>query len=65
MPCVNIREDLYKRAEEYVKTSGAFSNVEELLNFMLGELLSEGSGQGLSKQDEEEIKQRLRALGYI
>ena len=65
MPCVEIDDKLYAKLQEYVRSSGAFSSVEELVRFVLSELVGETQSQQLSQQDEEIIKQRLRALGYI
>ncbi len=65
MPTVNIREDLYGRLEEYVKRVGAFNSVEEFVNFVLEELISEEKETALSPEEEEKVKERLRALGYI
>ena len=54
---IEIRKDLYDRVKEEVERSeGEFKSVEEYIEFVLEELLSE---------EEEEIKRRLRALGYI
>ncbi len=65
--CVEIREDLYEKARRFIEEQGGFQSVEELVEFLLEEALSaeEASGQGMSKEDEEKVKERLRALGYI
>ncbi len=65
MPTVNIRDDLYSRLEEYVRRVGAFNSVEEFVNFVLEELISEEKESALSPEEEEKVKERLRALGYI
>jgi len=63
---VNISKELYEKAEKFVKESGGFSSVEELVEFLLNEVLSEESAEyKLSKEEEEEVKRRLRSLGYL
>ncbi len=62
---VHISKELYEKAEKYVKESGDFSSVDELVEFVLNELLSEEEEQALTPEEEEKIKERLRALGYL
>jgi len=63
---IKISKELYEKAEKFVKESGGFSNVDELVEFLLNEVLAEeGSEYKLSKEEEEEVKKRLRSLGYI
>lgn len=64
---IEIRRDLYDKAKKFIEEQGGFSSVEELVEFLLEEVLSsEGTEErGLSKEDEEKVKERLRALGYI
>ena len=51
---------------EDVKESGGFSSVNELIEFLLNEVLSEESSEyKMSKEEEEEVKRRLRSLGYL
>ena len=64
---INVRKDLYEKAEKYIKEIGGFENVDELVEFLLSEVLeseSPGSGQ-YSEEDEEKVKERLRSLGYL
>jgi len=43
-----------------------FETVEEYIDFILTELLKKGEGeQTYTSEEEEEIKKRLRSLGYI
>jgi len=65
--CVEVRRDLYEKAKRFVEEQGGFGSVEELLEFLLEEALaSEGeTGGGMSREDEEKVKERLRSLGYI
>ena len=64
---INIRRDLYEKAQKFVEEQGGFNNVEELVEFLLEEALSveEAGGTTLSREDEEKVKERLRSLGYI
>ncbi|MCL0079865.1 CopG family transcriptional regulator [Dehalococcoidia bacterium] len=57
--------ELYRRIEERVKAT-SFGSVEEYVRFVLEEVLKEGEEEkAFSKEEEEEIKKRLRALGYL
>ena len=63
---IEIRKDLYDRVKEEVeKSEGEFKSVEEYVEFVLEELLSEEGEEVYTEEEEEEIKRRLRALGYI
>ncbi len=64
---IYIPRELYEKAKKFVEEQGGFSSVEELVEFVLNEVLSseESAGKGFSKEDEEKVKERLRALGYI
>jgi Arc/MetJ-type ribon-helix-helix transcriptional regulator len=63
---VSIPTSLYKRIEEKIKGS-EFKSVSSYITKVLRESLSEekASGEALSKEDEEKVKERLKALGYI
>ena len=64
--CVEVREDLYEKARRFIEEQGGFQSVEELVEFLLEEALAaEEAGVSSSKEDEEKVKERLRALGYI
>jgi len=62
---IHIPRELYEKAEKYVRESGDFNSVDELVEFVLNELLSEEEEQALTPEEEEKIKERLRALGYL
>ena len=62
---VYISKELYEKAKKYVEESGDFESVEELVEFVLNELLTEEEGYSLSPEEEEKIKERLRSLGYL
>jgi Arc/MetJ-type ribon-helix-helix transcriptional regulator len=63
---ISIPTSLYKKIEEKIKDS-EISSVSSYVTKVLRESLSkeEGSEQPLSKEDEEKVKERLKALGYI
>ena len=63
---ISIARELYEKAKRFVEEQEGFSSVEELVEFLLREVLSEEeSSYTMSKEDEEKVKERLRALGYI
>jgi len=64
---VSLSAELYDRIEARVKAT-EFDSVEEYVNFILEEVLreeDEDEGRAFSKEDEEEVKKRLKALGYM
>ncbi len=63
---VSIPTSLYKKIEEKIKDS-EISSVSSYITKVLREKLSqkEESAEALSKEDEEKVKERLKALGYI
>jgi len=64
---VYIPRKLYERIEKAVRESGGeFKNVEEYVTFVLKEVLSGEEEEAVfTPEEEEEIKKRLRALGYL
>ena len=62
---VFLPAELYSRIEERVKAT-AFSSVDEYVIFVLEEVLKEEGEEekAPSKEDEEEVRRRLKALGY-
>lgn len=59
--------ELYSRIEERAKTTG-LGSVDEYIIFVLKEVLKEEGEEKesvLSEEEEDEVKQRLRALGYL
>ena len=62
---VMIPADLYGRIDERAKSAG-FESVEEYVAFVMEEVLKENEQQpAFSKEEEEEVKKRLKALGYL
>jgi len=64
---VNISKELYEKAKKFIEESGGeFKSVEEFIEFVLREVLEEGGEESVyTPEEEEEIKRRLRALGYL
>ena len=61
---LNLPGDLYDRIDERARSTG-FGSVEEYVTFVMEEVLKEDDQQpAFSKKDEEEVKKRLKALGY-
>jgi len=63
---ISIPAQLYRKIEEYVAGNEEFKDVEEFVEFVLREVLSEEEQEpAYTPEEEEEIKKRLRSLGYI
>jgi Arc/MetJ-type ribon-helix-helix transcriptional regulator len=63
---VSIPTSLYKKIEEKIKGS-EITSVSSYVAKVLRENLSkeEATQEALTKEDEEKVKKRLKALGYI
>lgn len=63
---VSIPASLYKKIEEKIKQS-EFKSVSSYVTKVLREGLAkeEAGSESLSKEDEEKVKERLKALGYL
>jgi 6-phosphofructokinase len=64
---VLIPVSIFKKIEERIKGTG-FPSVPSYVTYILREVLTEEEGEeekSFTKEDEEKIKARLRALGYI
>ena len=63
---VSIPASLYKEIEEKIKDS-EITSVSSYITKVLKEKLSqkEEPAEALSKEDEEKVKERLKALGYL
>ena len=64
---VSLSAELYGRIEERARDTG-FGSVEEYVTFVLEEVLKdegEETGVAFTKEEEEEVKKRLRSLGYL
>ena len=65
---IEISRDLYDKVKQRVSTfNDEFKSVEEYVAFVLTEVLrdEEEHGSAYTRKEEEEIKSRLKSLGYI
>ncbi|MHA1409210.1 MAG: hypothetical protein ACTSQY_02615 [Candidatus Odinarchaeia archaeon] len=63
---VKISKRLLDQIQAQVDQSrGEFNTPEEYIEFVLTEILKDEEEEKLSPEEEEAIKNRLRALGYI
>jgi Arc/MetJ-type ribon-helix-helix transcriptional regulator len=61
---VSLPAELYGKIEQRIAGT-EFSSVDEYANFVLTEVLKEEESEtSFNKEDEEEIRRRLRDLGY-
>jgi len=63
---VSIPTPLFKKVKERIKDTG-FTSVSSYVTYVLREIVSEEEEEAepFSKEDEERVKERLRALGYL
>lgn len=67
---VSIPVPLFRKVEERISGTG-FTSVSSYVTYVLREIIAEEEreeddhDQPFSKEDEERVKDRLRALGYI
>ncbi|MDD5022718.1 MAG: CopG family transcriptional regulator [Candidatus ainarchaeum sp.] len=62
---INIPNELYSKLEKQ-REGTDFKSVSEYVIFVLDELVSEKKSENkVSKEEEEDIKDRLKKLGYI
>ena len=67
---IEISKKIYEEIERRIDGE-EFKSVEEFVNFVLEEVLKEEDeeietqGDALSEEEEEKVKERLKALGYL
>ena len=64
---ISLPKSLFKKLEAKIKETN-FPSVSSYIFFLLSEDVSQiekRTGQSFSPEDEEKVKDRLRALGYI
>ncbi len=63
---VYIPADLYDRIDERARST-EFGTVEEYVKFVMEEVLKDEDDTevAFTKEEEEEVKKRLKALGYL
>lgn len=63
---VQIPVDLYKRIEHRIKEEGAESAADYIIKTLEKNMIEESSEtEKISENEEEKIKERLKALGYM
>jgi hypothetical protein len=63
---IYISKKLYNEIKKRVEESqDAFKSVEEYIEFVLNEVVKEEEELSYSLEEEEEIKRRLKSLGYL
>lgn len=60
MPKIKIDKELYKKIKKYAEIAG-YSSVEEFVNHALEKEIAKIE----ESESEEEIKKKLKGLGYI
>ncbi|HHF59100.1 MAG TPA: CopG family transcriptional regulator [Thermoplasmatales archaeon] len=65
---ISIPTALAEKIKKKIEGTG-FHSLSSYVTYVLRELLAsmeeEGAGEALTKEEEEKIKERLRALGYL
>ncbi len=63
---ITIPAKLYERIEDRIKDT-EFSSVSEYVTYVLNEVLAaiEEDEEVFTEEEEEKVKERLRALGYL
>jgi len=61
---VDIPKSVAEKIEGRMKDS-EFGSLSEYVSYVLREVVSEEEGETFSREDEERVKERLKALGYL
>jgi len=64
---VEIPKEIANKIKKRIEGTG-FKTIDEYVGYVLSEVLSEideDESEGFSAEDEEKVKERLRALGYL
>jgi len=64
---INISKEISDKIKKRIEGT-SFESVDSYIEYVLNEVISdieEDSDDELSKEDEEKVKERLRALGYL
>jgi Arc/MetJ-type ribon-helix-helix transcriptional regulator len=68
---IEIPEKIAEKLKKRVESTDEFKNVEEYVNYVLGQVVEKLEGEKeekeevFSKEDEEKVKERLKGLGYL
>jgi len=63
---ITIPKPLYEKIKDLIKDTG-FASVSSYVTYVMREIVSSGTKreEAFTKEDEERVRERLRALGYI
>lgn len=64
---INISKEISEKIKKRIKGTG-FKTIDSYVEYVLKEVISdleEETDEELTKEDEEKVKDRLRALGYL
>lgn len=64
---VSIPKPLFEKVKKQIEGTG-FTSVSSYVTYVLREIVAEkrdGQEEAFTKEDEEAVKRRLRALGYL
>ncbi len=61
---ITLPKELVRAIEARIEGS-AFESPDAFVTFVLARLLEEPGAAGFSEEDERQLKERLRSLGYI
>lgn len=64
---INISKEIADKIKKRIEGAG-FDSIDSYVEYVLSEVLSEmgeEKDEELSSEDEEKVKERLRALGYL
>ena len=62
---ITLPKDLYEKAKQKAEEAG-FKDMNEFIRFLIEQIVEEtGEETGLTPEEEEKVKERLRALGYL
>lgn len=63
---ISISSNMFKVISKRIeKSNQEFSSVDEYVEFILNEIFEENSEKPYNKDEEEEIRKHLQAMGYI
>jgi len=64
---IEIKDKISERLQDRVHENGDFKNIEDYINYILGQVVErlDQEKEEFSEKDEEKIKERLSSLGYL
>ena len=63
---ISISSNMFKVISKRIeKSNQEFSSVDEYIEFILNEIFEENSEEPYNKDEEEEIRKHLQAMGYL